>query len=82
MQILQSSTGLEIEASDTIENVKAKIQDKKIIPFGQQIFSVHIGKQVNDKHTLSYYNIQNKSIIHLVPGVRGKNLFLLFTYIH
>ena len=83
MQILQPLTGLGIEAFDTIENVKKKIQDKKIIPSDQQILSVHIGIQVNDKQTLSYYNIQNESILHIVPPeVRGKKLFSLFMYIH
>ena len=83
MQILQPLPGLEIEASDTIENVKTNIQDKKIIPSGQQILSVHIGIQVNDKQTLSYYNIRNGSVLHIVPPeIRGKKLFLLFMYIH
>lgn len=59
-----------MQSWETIADLKVKIQDKNGSPADQQRL-IFDGKQLEDDHTLAYYNIQEGATLHLIIRIRG-----------
>ena len=74
-EILQTLTGLGAETCDTVENLKEKVRAKEGISSDEEVL-IHVGLQLKDGRTLSDYDIQKESTLHLVL-MRGNLPFVI-----
>lgn len=68
--LTQKKIQIKIGIANYIEDLKCLIQDCEGIPPDQQRL-IFEGRQLDDNATISYYGIQNKSVLHLILRLRG-----------
>ena len=69
---------LQVSPNESVYTVKKKIQDKMGLPCAEQPRLIFDRKPLEDDNTLADCNIQNESIIYLVPRLRGKPVILFY----
>jgi len=71
VKTLQGQTiTVDVNADDTIDAVKRKIQAKENLPAVDQRL-VYAGKSLDDQRTLSDYNVQDSATMHLLLRLKG-----------
>jgi len=61
---------VDVVDTDTVETLKAKIQEKEGIP-KHEMRLIFAGKELNEQRALSDYNIQKDCTVHMVLRLRG-----------
>ncbi|KAF0906552.1 hypothetical protein E2562_011532 [Oryza meyeriana var. granulata] len=61
---------LRVEPTDTVESVKAILEDREDAPVDQQRL-IFAGRQLEDGRTLAYYGIREESTLHLLLRLCG-----------
>ena len=61
-----------VSNTDSIEDVKVRIQDREGIPIKEQLL-LYAGRELKDECKLSEFNIQKDSTIHLVRRISAKS---------
>ncbi|KAH6906335.1 ubiquitin-related domain-containing protein [Coprinopsis sp. MPI-PUGE-AT-0042] len=59
-----------VEPTETVDNLRQRIHQKEGMPL-DQVRMICFGRLLEDGRTLSSYNVQKESIIHLVLRLRG-----------
>jgi ubiquitin C len=75
--LLGKSVALDVQATDTVQDVKRKLQDREAIPAGQQRL-VFQTRELEDSRTLADYNIQRDSNLGLVLRLIGGASYQIF----
>lgn len=68
---------LNTDLSDTVSSLKAKICNQESIP-SYKHYLVFKNSRLEDFNCLSFYDIQNESVLELLPNFRGMQIFIKY----